>query len=109
MMRSSSTSFTSKRCRAPQEKVILKVTNLEDEGIDVYKMGTHVHLKKLMLAYCQRRNLDYRTLRFIFNGSFLRPRQTPAQLMMEDDDIIHTVMEQASNAGPNDDALISLE
>ncbi|KAF8085509.1 hypothetical protein N665_0665s0018 [Sinapis alba] len=97
------TSFASKRCLAPQPKVILRVTNLEDEGLDVYKIGTHVHLKKLMLDYCQRRNLDYRTLRFIFNGRFLRPRETPAQLLMEDDDIIDTVMEQASSAGPNDD------
>ncbi|KAG2322422.1 hypothetical protein Bca52824_015635 [Brassica carinata] len=32
----------------------------------------------------------------------LPPRQTPAQLLMEDDDIIETVMEQASRAGPND-------
>ncbi|KAJ0257284.1 Rad60/SUMO-like domain-containing protein [Hirschfeldia incana] len=93
MMRSSSTSFTSKRCLAPQEKVILRVTTVENEEIDVYKIGIHVHLKKLMLYYCERRNLDYRTLRFMFNGRFIRPRQTPAQLLMKNDDTINTVME----------------
>ncbi|CAH2037046.1 unnamed protein product [Thlaspi arvense] len=97
MMRSSSaTSFASKRCRAPQETIILKITNLEDGAIDIYKMGAHVHLKKLMLAYCQRRNLDYRTLRFIYNGSFLKPRQTPAQLLMQNDDTIVTLMERGT-------------
>lgn len=83
----------SKRCRAPQEKITLKVTNLEDEGKDVYEIGVHVHLERLMLDYCQRRNLDYTTLSFIFNGTFIRPLQTPAQLMMENDDIIDTVMD----------------
>ncbi|KAL0651555.1 hypothetical protein Bca4012_094246 [Brassica carinata] len=86
----------SKRCRAPQEKITLKVTNLEDEGKDVYEIGVHVHLERLMLDYCQRRNLDYTTLSFIFNGTFIRPLQTPAQLMMENDDIIDTVMDQGS-------------
>ncbi|CAH8381385.1 unnamed protein product [Eruca vesicaria subsp. sativa] len=103
-MRSSSTSFASKRCRAPQEKVILRVTNLEDGGMDIYRMGTHVHLKKLMLAYCERRNLHYRAIRFIFNGSILRPSQTPAQLLMENEDTIVTSLEQASSAGSNDAA-----
>ncbi|KAG2319755.1 hypothetical protein Bca52824_012968 [Brassica carinata] len=93
----------SKRCRAPQEKITLKVTNLEDEGKDVYEIGVHVHLEKLMLDYCRRRNLDYTTLSFIFNGTFIRPRQTPAQLMMENDDIIDTVLDQGS-AGPNEGA-----
>ncbi|KAG2303175.1 hypothetical protein Bca52824_031826 [Brassica carinata] len=37
------------------------------------------------------RTNNYGTLRFIFNGHFLRPRQTPAELMMEDDDIIEAV------------------
>ncbi|CAN6902602.1 unnamed protein product, partial [Brassica oleracea] len=89
------------RCRAPQEKITLKVTNLEDEGKDVYEIGVHVHLERLMLDYCQRRNLDYTTLSFIFNGTFIRPLQTPAQLMMENDDIIDTVMDQGS-AGTNE-------
>nr|VDD56246.1 unnamed protein product [Brassica oleracea] len=91
----------SKRCRAPQERITLKVTNLEDEGKDVYEIGVHVHLERLMLDYCQRRNLDYTTLSFIFNGTFIRPLQTPAQLMMENDDIIDTVMDQGS-AGTNE-------
>lgn len=93
----------SKRCRAPQEKITLKVTNLEDEGKDVYEIGVHVHLEKLMLDYCHRRNLDYTSLSFIFNGIFIGPRQTPAQLMMENDDIIDTVMDQGG-AGPNEGA-----
>ncbi|XP_048593490.1 mitogen-activated protein kinase 8-like [Brassica napus] len=90
----------SKRCRAPQEKITLKVTNLEDEGKDVYEIGVHVHLERLMLDYCQRRNLDYTTLSFIFNGTFIRPLQTPAQLMMENDDIIDTVIKANDDLTP---------
>lgn len=92
-MSSSSSSFASKRCLAPQPKVILRVTDQEDGGLRVYRVGTHAHLKKLMLDYCQRRNLEYGTLRFIFKGRFLSLRQTPAQLMMKDDDIIEAVMD----------------
>ncbi|VVA91739.1 unnamed protein product [Arabis nemorensis] len=88
----------SKRCVAPKEKkVILKIRNQHDGGEDVYKMSVDVHLKKLMLAYCDKRNFNYKTARFIYKGNFLKPRQTPAKLMMEYGDVIYMHGHQISH------------
>uniref|UniRef100_A0A1J3E3M3 Small ubiquitin-related modifier n=1 Tax=Noccaea caerulescens TaxID=107243 RepID=A0A1J3E3M3_NOCCA len=92
-----SASYESKRSRSPEptkKKINVKVKNQQDGGSDVYKVGVNAPLKKLMTIYCEKKNLDYRTVRFIFDGKELKPRNTPAQLMMEDDDIIDMVTEQ---------------
>ncbi|XP_022567817.1 small ubiquitin-related modifier 5 isoform X2 [Brassica napus] len=74
---------------SPQKKITLK-----DGGEDVYKIGYGAHLKKLMDAYCTKRNLERTTVRFIFRYKEIKPRQTPAQLMMEEGDIIDIVTDQ---------------
>ncbi|CAH8380868.1 unnamed protein product [Eruca vesicaria subsp. sativa] len=91
-----SASSASKRSPSPipQKKIMLKVKSQQDGGEDVYKIGYGAHLKKLMDAYCTKRNLDKRTVRFIFRYKELKPRQTPAQLTMEEGDIIDIVTDQ---------------
>lgn len=54
---------------------------LEQGTEDVYKIGAHAHLKKLMTAYCSKRNLDYSSVRFLYNNKSIKPRQTPAQVL----------------------------
>ncbi|AEC08735.1 unnamed protein product [Arabidopsis thaliana] len=91
-----SASFVSKKSRSPETsphmKVTLKVKN-QQGAEDLYKIGTHAHLKKLMSAYCTKRNLDYSSVRFVYNGREIKARQTPAQLHMEEEDEICMVME----------------
>ncbi|KAJ0240185.1 Small ubiquitin-related modifier 5 [Hirschfeldia incana] len=65
---------------SPQKKITLKVKTQQDGGEDVYKIGYGAHLKKLMDAYCTKRNLERTTVRFIFRYKELKPRQTPAQV-----------------------------
>ncbi|CAF1822509.1 hypothetical protein Bca4012_029727 [Brassica carinata] len=79
---------------SPQKKITLKVKAQQDGGEDVYKIGYGAHLKKLMDAYCTKRNLERTTVRFIFRYKEIKPRQTPAQLMMEEGDIIDIVTDQ---------------
>ncbi|ESQ51859.1 hypothetical protein EUTSA_v10017466mg [Eutrema salsugineum] len=93
-----SASYSSKRSRSPepaaQKKITLKVKTQQDGGEDVYKIGKNAHLKKLMDAYCVKRNIERKTIRFIYNGKELKPRNTPAQLNMEEDDLIDIVTDQ---------------
>ncbi|CAH2059743.1 unnamed protein product [Thlaspi arvense] len=92
-----SASFVSKRSRSPeppQKKVMLRIKTQQDGGEDVYKIGRNTSLKKLMDAYCEKRNFERATVRFIYNDRELKPRNTPAQLMMEDGDFIDIVTDQ---------------
>ncbi|KFK26378.1 hypothetical protein AALP_AA8G240500 [Arabis alpina] len=98
-----SASFVSKRSRSPdpqpQKKVVLRIKNQQDGGEDTFKIGANAHLKRLMAAYCDKKNLDMRAVRFLFDDKLLKKHQTPAQLMMEDNDLIDMVMEQGGG-GP---------
>ncbi|CAA7049501.1 unnamed protein product [Microthlaspi erraticum] len=92
-----SASDVSKRSRSPEptkKKINVKVKNQQDGGSDMFKVGVNAQLKKLMTIYCEKKNLDYRTVRFIFDDKELKPRNTPAQLMMEDNDIIDMVTDK---------------
>ncbi|KAF8108784.1 hypothetical protein N665_0104s0099 [Sinapis alba] len=91
-----SVSTASKRSRSPtpQKKITLKVKTQQDGREDVYKIGYNAHMKKLMDACCTKRNLEKGTVRFIFGRKELKPRQTPAQLMMEEGDLIDIVTDQ---------------
>ncbi|CAN8285266.1 unnamed protein product [Cochlearia groenlandica] len=90
-----SASFVSKRSRSPEpqpKKITLKVKNQQGEE-DIYKIGGHAQLKKLMVAYCKKRNIDYTSVRFIYDHKQLKSRHTPHQLMMEENDEISVVVE----------------
>lgn len=54
--------------------------NAQDGGEDLYKIGKNAPLKKLMAAYCVKKNLDLRTVRFIFKKKGLKPQHTPSQV-----------------------------
>ncbi|KAJ4907240.1 Small ubiquitin-related modifier 5 [Raphanus sativus] len=82
-----------------QKKIMIKVKSQQDGGEDLYKIGENAPLKKLMTAYCVKKNLDLSTVRFIFKKKGLKPRHTPSQLKMENNDIIDTVTEQGGG-GP---------
>ncbi|KAF8088799.1 hypothetical protein N665_0529s0004 [Sinapis alba] len=91
-----SVSCASKKSRSPtpQKKITVKVKTQQDGVEDVYKLGYSTHLKKLMDAYCTKRNLEEGTVRFIFGNKQLKPRSTPAQLKMEEGDVIDIVTDQ---------------
>ncbi|KAL0774820.1 hypothetical protein Bca101_039972 [Brassica carinata] len=90
----SASTASKSRSLTPQRKITLKVKTQQDGREDVYKIGYNAHMKKLMDACCTKRNFEKDTVRFIFGRKELKPRQTPAQLMMEEGDIIDLVTEQ---------------
>ncbi|KAJ4903462.1 Small ubiquitin-related modifier 5 [Raphanus sativus] len=90
----SASTASKSRSPTPQRKITLMVKTQQDGREDVYKIGYNAHMKKLMDACCTKRNLDKGTVRFIFGRKELKPRHTPAQLMMEEGDIIDILTEQ---------------
>jgi small ubiquitin-related modifier len=48
----------------------------------------------MVTAFCTRKGLDERTVRFVFDGQRLAEQSTPADMDMQNDDVIDVVVEQ---------------
>nr|GEV20924.1 hypothetical protein [Tanacetum cinerariifolium] len=53
-----------------------------------FKMKRNGPIRKIWAAFCKRKNLDYRSVTFLLNGTRLRADQTPDELNMNDHDEI---------------------
>ena len=73
----------------PVEVNQLNIKVVTHDGIEIYfKMRNTVPLKALMNAVCKRQCVSLSKLRFLFEGNRIHETQTPAQLDMEDGDVI---------------------
>jgi small ubiquitin-related modifier len=48
----------------------------------------------MIAAFCARKGLDEKTVRFVFDGQRLSEQSTPAEMDMQSDDVIDVVVEQ---------------
>ncbi|KAG0570660.1 hypothetical protein M758_6G171400 [Ceratodon purpureus] len=53
-----------------------------------FRMKTNTSFRKLMNAYCDKMSVDPSTIAFIFDGRRLQTQHTPAELKMEEGDMI---------------------
>ncbi|CAK9141434.1 unnamed protein product [Ilex paraguariensis] len=59
------------------------------DGNEVFfRIKRSARLQKLLMAYCERKQLDYRSMEFLFNGERIPTRQSPDDLKLEDGDQI---------------------
>ncbi|KAF7837878.1 small ubiquitin-related modifier 2 [Senna tora] len=49
-----------------------------------YQVRRYTQLIKVMRSYCDRRQLQFETIRFIYRGKRLRPTQTPTSARLKD-------------------------
>ncbi|KAI3932826.1 hypothetical protein MKX01_031808 [Papaver californicum] len=70
-------------------KIILNV----DKSELFFRIRNNVQLCKIMTAYCARKDLDIKFLRFLFNGVVIKPHQTPIKLRMQEGDEIDCMLE----------------
>ncbi|KAL2343352.1 hypothetical protein Fmac_004637 [Flemingia macrophylla] len=49
-----------------------------------FKVGEDLQFAKVFRDFCERKKLDYDTLKFIYDGTHVRGNQTPKMLNMED-------------------------
>ena len=75
------------------EHLNIKVVTQDGNEIH-FKCKQTTPLQKLMHAFCNRQGWSMGTVRFLFDGNLIRERDTPAQLDMEDNDVIDVMREQ---------------
>ncbi|XVE78101.1 hypothetical protein DITRI_Ditri13aG0116900 [Diplodiscus trichospermus] len=66
-----------------------------------FKIKRSSQLKKLMIAYCDRRSLDLGAVAFLFDGRRIRGEQTPDEMEMEDGDEIDAMLHQTGGGCGN--------
>jgi len=73
----------------------INLTVVTQDGNEIFfKMKQSCPLGKLMNAFCNRQGVSMQSVRFLFDGQRLREQQTPAELDMEDGDVIDVMVEQ---------------
>ena len=60
-----------------------------------FKLKRSTPLSKLMKTFCERQGVGYNSVRFLFDGERIRANDTPADLEMEDGDVIDLAEEQS--------------
>ena len=71
----------------------LKVVTQDGNEI-FFKCRMTTPLERLMTAFCIRQGVAVNSVRFLFDGGRVSPMQTPAELEMEDGDVIDVMVEQ---------------
>jgi len=81
-----------------EKKDVVDAINLKvvtQDGNEIFfKCKQTTPLQKLMNAFCNRQGVSMQSVRFLFDGQRLREQQTPAELDMEDGDVIDVMVEQ---------------
>lgn len=77
----------------PTDSISLRV--VAQDGAEVlFKIRKTTQLKKLFVAYCQRRGVDESSIRFFYDGKRVTDSDTPTKLEMEENDIIDALLQQ---------------
>ncbi len=78
--------------------VHIKVVSQNNEEI-IFKVKNTTAFEKLMDKYCERFNITNQSgVRFLFDGDTVKKHQTPADLGIEDGDVLECVIEQVGGA-----------
>ncbi|BFG13835.1 hypothetical protein CerSpe_001090 [Prunus speciosa] len=75
-----------------EDTVKLKVRYNEDGVQTFFRVKRNIKLRKLMEAFCKKRSLDPRSMRFTFDGVGLEKNKTPEELGMVDGDEIDALV-----------------
>lgn len=68
-------------------------------GMDIhFKIRATTPLRKLIDTYCSRQSLQPGAVRFLYDGERIHGAQTPAELDMQDGDVIDAVLMQTGGA-----------
>ncbi|ONI13436.1 hypothetical protein PRUPE_4G222000 [Prunus persica] len=59
------------------------------ENFIVFRIKRSTQLKKLLIAYCDKKSVELDNMRFVHNGRLVRPNLTPDEHEMESGDVIY--------------------
>jgi hypothetical protein len=74
-----------------QISLVVKSNDFDDVTFTI-KQDTH--LEKLFIRYCQRQNLKYESVAFLFRGTKIGPKDVPRSLEMINGDEVHCIINQ---------------
>ncbi|KAI8470056.1 MAG: small ubiquitin-like modifier 2 [Monoraphidium minutum] len=63
-----------------------------------FKVKSTTKFGKIFTAYANKKSLDVRAIKFLFDGNRLQDDMTPAEMEMEDGDAIDAMLEQVGGA-----------
>lgn len=76
-----------------ENQISLVVKSNEFDDV-TFTIKPETHLEKLFLRYCQRQNLKYDSVAFLFRGTKIGPKDTPKSLDMISQDEVHCIINQ---------------
>lgn len=78
----------------PHSKTI-NIIVIDQSGIEVqFKIKETSKMEKMFTAFCGRTGLDFKSVRFLYDGNRISPDSTPKSLGMQDGDTIDAVLTQ---------------
>lgn len=79
------------------ESISLKVKG--QDGVEMFfRIKRSTVMKKLLKTYCDRKFLNYKSVRFLINGERFDPDKNPTDLGLSDGDEIDAMMDQAGGS-----------
>jgi len=89
------TSQTDSKVKDDKSSDHLNLKVKSQDGNEIYfKVKKTTQFRKVMIAYCRKVGADQDSVRFLFDGTRIRPDQTPQELEMEDEDEIDAMVSQ---------------
>ncbi|CAD5123423.1 DgyrCDS11772 [Dimorphilus gyrociliatus] len=89
-----------KNDKGDKEFIKLRVVGQDNSEVH-FKVKMSTTMAKLKKTYAERQGVSVQTLRFLFDGRRINDDETPAQLDMEEDDVIEVYQEQTGGATNN--------
>ncbi|XP_075504037.1 small ubiquitin-related modifier 2-like [Primulina tabacum] len=78
----------------PHDRRVKLCFKAQDGTEAYYKFNADTKLQKLLVSYCKENSLEYKDLRFLYQGKRLAANRTPAELDMHDEDEIDVMLHQ---------------
>ncbi|BFG29666.1 hypothetical protein CerSpe_159400 [Prunus speciosa] len=66
----------------------------------VFRMKRSTQLWRLMIAYCDRKSVEFNSMRFVYEGVHLLSSQTPDESDLENGDVIHAILVLRGGGAP---------
>ena len=79
------------------DRVTVRVVAADSEHM-TFRLSTTATLERMMNLYASRRASDPASMVFLYDGSRIRATQTPAELDMQDNDVIDVMIHQTGGA-----------
>ena len=79
------------------ERFIIRVVGPDGDEIH-FRIKPTTLLSRVKRVYCERLSVDQNAVRFLYDGQRIKSNATPADLGLENNDVIDAIMEQVGGS-----------